>query len=78
MSPTFTSESGYRFGIFSNEESRMHVHAYKESSSAKIWLEPSVELAESKGFSQKELHQLVKIVKKNQDDFKAKYRAHIG
>jgi hypothetical protein len=78
MSPIFKNENGYRFSIFSNEENRIHVHVYKEKSSAKIWLEPSVEIAENKGFSRKELKQIIKIVKENEEDFKTKYRAHIG
>jgi hypothetical protein len=77
MSPTFKNESGYRFSIFSNEEIRMHVHVYKENSSAKVWLEPCVELAENKGFSAKEVSKIVKIVADNEEEFKAKYQAHI-
>jgi hypothetical protein len=78
MSPTFKNENGYRFGIFSNEEKRMHVHAYRENNHAKIWLEPTVEVAENNGFSKKDLTKIVKIVKENESDFKAQYRAHIG
>jgi len=78
VSPIFKSENGYRFSIFSNEEKRMHVHVYKEKNHAKIWLEPIVELAENKGFSEKELNYIFKVVKENEDDFKTKYRAHIG
>jgi len=56
----------------------MHIHVYKENSSAKVWLEPTVELAENNGFSKKELSKIVTLVKKNESDFKSKYRAHIG
>ncbi len=56
----------------------MHVHVYKGNSSAKVWLEPAVELVESKGFSDKELKKIIAIVKENENDFKSKYRAHIG
>jgi hypothetical protein len=78
MSPTFKSEKGFRFSIFSNEENRMHVHVFKDSNNAKIWLEPVLELAENSGFTEKEVKKIMKIVSKNEDDFKAKYRAHIG
>ena len=78
MSPIFKNENGYRFSVFSNEESRMHVHVFKQSNSAKVWLEPIVELAENKGFSQKEMKKTLLIVKQNEENFKAKYRAHIG
>ena len=78
MSPLFKSEKGYRFSIFSNEESRMHVHVFKNTNSAKVWLEPTVEFSENKGFSENEMRQIIKIVKKNEDNFKAKYKAHIS
>jgi len=78
MSPTFKSEKGFRFSIFSNEENRMHVHVFKDDNNAKIWLEPVLELAENKGFSEKELKKIMTIVTENEDDFKAKYRAHIS
>ena len=77
MSPLFKSEKGYRFSIFSNEENRMHVHIFKDANSAKVWLEPVVELSENKGFSEIEMRQIMKIVKKNEDNFKTKYKAHI-
>lgn len=55
MSPAFIIEKGYKFSIFSNEEKRMHVHVFKDNNSAKVWLEPIVELADSRGFSEMEL-----------------------
>jgi hypothetical protein len=78
MSPTFKIESGYRFSIFSNEENRIHVHVFKENNSAKIWLEPIVELAENKGFPKNEVNKIIKIVLENEEEFKTKYREHIG
>jgi hypothetical protein len=78
MSPTFKSEKGYRFHIWSNEESRMHVHVSKDDNSAKVWLEPSIEIAENKGFSEKELNKIIKIVSENENEFKSKFREHIG
>jgi len=77
MSPTFRNEKGYRFSVFSNEENRMHVHVFNGNNSAKVWLEPVVELAENKRFSEKELKKILSIVKENEEDFKAKYKAHI-
>ena len=64
MSPIFKNVNGYRFSIFSNEEKRMHVHVFKDNHHAKIWLEPIVELAENKGFTEKELSNIIKIIKK--------------
>jgi len=78
MSPTFKNEKGYRFSIFSNEENRMHVHVFKDMNSAKIWIEPIIEIAENKGFSNKEIKMIITITKENEKEFKEKYRAHIG
>ena len=78
MTPTFRNENGYRFSVFSNEENRMHIHVFKESNTAKIWLEPTIEIAENKRFTEKELKKILLIVKENEEDFKAKFKAHIG
>ncbi|GHT33286.1 hypothetical protein FACS189434_07030 [Bacteroidia bacterium] len=78
MSPTFKTDGTTRYSIFSNEENRMHIHIYQNNKQAKVWLEPIVELAENKGFSTTELNKIIKTVKENEDDFKAKYKAHIG
>jgi hypothetical protein len=78
MSPTLKNENGYKFYIWSNEENRIHVHVNKEDKTAKIWIEPMVEVAENKGFSTKELNTILKIVQENEIEFKAKYRTHIG
>ena len=78
MSPTFKTDGAMRYSIFSNEENRMHVHVYLGSKQAKVWLEPMVEFAENKGFSKTELNKIIKTVKENENDFKAKYKAHIS
>lgn len=54
MSPVFRREDGYCFKIFSNEEERRHIHVVKADCEAKFWLEPSVELAENYGFTNKD------------------------
>jgi hypothetical protein len=36
-----------------------------------------VELAENKGFSEKELSKIIKMVADNEEEFKTKYRAYI-
>jgi len=78
MSPKFLLENGFVFKIFSLEEDRMHVHVIKAEKSAKFWLEPDIELAKNNGFSSKELSVIQTIISNNGDDFKAKYKAHIG
>jgi hypothetical protein len=78
MSPTFKRERGYTFKIYSNEELRMHVHVISGDCSAKIWLEPKVELAENDGFANYEINKIIKLVEENADDFKQQYQHHIG
>ncbi|MDR1343272.1 MAG: DUF4160 domain-containing protein [Prevotellaceae bacterium] len=78
MSPTFKNKDGYKFFVWSNEENRIHVHVNKGNSNAKVWMEPEIEISENKGFSKKELSVILKTVKENEIEFKAKYRAHIG
>ena len=78
MSPKFLLENGYVFKIFSLEEERMHIHVTKAEKTAKFWLEPEIELAKNNGFSTKELSAIQLIIEQNGDDFKSKYKAHIG
>lgn len=78
MSPVFGRESGYVFKIFSNEEERKHIHVMGNGHEAKFWLEPKIELAKNKGFSETELNEIYKIIKKNEKRFREQYQQHIG
>lgn len=78
MSPTFLKEKGYAFKIYSNEEERMHIHVVREEKEAKIWLEPTVEVAYKGDFSQHEIFKIQKIVEVYADYFKKQYQLHIG
>lgn len=76
MSPTFRQQNGYTFKIFSNEEERMHVHVLKEASEAKIWLQPTIEVAHNHGFSTHEMTQILN--EEYGEQFKQMYARHIG
>ena len=78
MSPIFKHERGYTFRIFSNEEERMHIHVMKDHCEAKVWLEPTIELADNDGFAQHEINQIIKIVQLYADNFRDQYKRHIG
>lgn len=78
MSPKFLTQDGYVFKIFSLEEDRMHIHVVNAEKTAKFWLEPEIGLAKNNGFSSKELSTIQKIIVSNADDFKSRYKAHIG
>ena len=78
MSPKFLTQDGFVFKIFSLEEDRMHIHVVSAERSAKFWLEPRIELAKNSGFNSKELSTIQRIIEQNADDFKSRYKAHIG
>lgn len=78
MSPKFKEYNGYVFKIFSNEEPRVHIHIIKAENEAKYWLEPQIELAENYGFSNKDLKNIEEILELYGDEFKTKFRRHIG
>jgi len=78
MSPTFKKERGYTFKIYSNEEERIHIHVMKDDDEAKFWLEPHIELAQNYGFSSQEINEISKIIESYANDFREKYKQHIG
>ena len=56
----------------------MHIHVIKEDKEAKIWLEPTVEVAYKGDFSQHEINQIQQIVEEDADFLKEQYQLHIG
>ncbi|ADV44186.1 DUF4160 domain-containing protein [Bacteroides helcogenes] len=78
MNLIFRRKDGYCFKIFSNEEERRHIHVVKADCEAKFWLEPSVELAENYGFTNKDLKKITQILERYGDEFKRRFTEHIG
>lgn len=78
MSPKFRLQDGYVFKIYSNEETRKHIHVVKAEREAKFWLEPEIELAENFGFHSKELKDITLIIKEHGNEFKRQFAAHTG
>ena len=76
MSPTVFRWKDYRFFFFSREEERMHVHVYCPEGEAKLWLEPEVDVARSHGLSERQLSELVRVVKERSDDIRDSWRVH--
>lgn len=65
--PTVLRLIGFRFFFYSNEGNEPpHIHIEKADAVAKFWLN-EVELAESYGFSAKEINQLRKMVLENRE-----------
>ncbi|RTQ53223.1 DUF4160 domain-containing protein [Hymenobacter gummosus] len=64
--PTVLRIAGFRFFFYSNEGSEPpHIHVERGDEAAKFWLEP-VELADSIGFSAKEINLLRRLVIEHQ------------
>ncbi len=76
MSPTVFKYKNYRFFFFSNEEARMHVHVASPEGEAKFWIEPLVALADYKGFSERRLRELEKVVKNHVKEIAQMWKAH--
>ena len=62
--------------FFSREESRMHVHVQSQHGEAKFWLEPSIEIAQHTGISQREINEAIKLVKENEDEIRSSWYRH--
>ena len=74
MSPTILREKGFRFFFYSNEGLEPpHIHVVKGGNEAKIWLTPTVSVAENYGFSRKELNTILSIVEANLKRFLEEY-----
>ncbi|MGM0531663.1 MAG: DUF4160 domain-containing protein [Bacteroidota bacterium] len=76
MSPTVLRIRGYRFFFFSREETRKHIHVYCEKGEAKIWLEPLIEIAHNYRLQEKDINEIVAIVKENKNEFIKSWEKH--
>jgi len=76
MSPTVFRYRGYRFFIFSREETRMHVHVYCADGEAKFWLTPNVSLAQNYGLSKSQINELIKIIEERQNEISDAWGDH--
>jgi len=66
--PTILKLNGYRFFFFSNEHIPKHIHIQKQQKYAKIDIE-SLQILDNYKFNSKELNEILKIVKENQQKF---------
>ncbi|MDR4988071.1 MAG: DUF4160 domain-containing protein [Bacteroidales bacterium] len=78
MSPTVFRYQNYRFFFFSREENRQHIHVISPDGEAKFWMKPNAELAQSVGFSKKELNKLTEIIKEKKDEINQSWENHFG
>jgi len=78
MSPTVFREGGFRFYFFSREEPRMHVHVQGQNGEAKFWLEPTIEIAQHTGLSQREITEALHLVQEHENDIRNAWRKHFN
>lgn len=76
--PTVFREKGYRFYFFSREESRCHIHVSSEKGEAKIWMEPEIKVAETAGFNDNDVRQILAIVSERKEEINEKWNKHFS
>jgi Domain of unknown function (DUF4160) len=70
---------GIKFFFFSNEgdpREPVHVHVRKDTSLAKFWLRPTVQLADSYGFSSRELNRIARIIENRISEIEEAWNEH--
>ncbi|HEX8294771.1 MAG TPA: DUF4160 domain-containing protein [Chthoniobacteraceae bacterium] len=70
---------GFRFFFFSREgnEAR-HIHVQQAERYAKFWLEPLLELAESRGFHNSDLRELRFLIEEHREEFIVAWDEHFN
>ncbi len=79
--PVVFRHNGARFHFFSNEGSPrepVRIHVLRGDCEAKLWVEPDVSVAESFGFTRRELTELTRIVLERRDEIKRDWHEHFG
>ena len=56
----------------------MHVHVLGDDGEAKIWMEPTVELARSAGLSWPQLGIALSLAEERHDEVRTAWRQHFG
>ena len=76
--PTVLGVRGHRFFFYSRESNEPpHIHVQTAERAAKFWLEP-VALARARGYNQRELGQLARIVEDNRALFLEAWHDHFN
>ena len=78
MSPRAIFISGFDFFFYSKEEERKHIHVEKGEKSAKVWLEPTIEVATNYGFTSKEIRFIIQTIQENEQLINEKWNYHFG
>jgi hypothetical protein len=76
MSPTIFRDGRFRFFFFSREEPRMHVHVVSADGEAKFWIEPTIELAQNYGLSNKDIAAAKALTQEHEHDIRDAWKKH--
>lgn len=75
MSPEIARKGQYKLSIWSQEEDRMHVHVrHRDGRTAKVWIEPEIEIEKEGDFKNHELNVILKLCREYENDIKAVWR----
>ena len=78
MSPRVLLIQGYDFFFYSKEENRKHIHVEKGENEAKVWLEPTIEIAYNYGFSPREIKFILQIIERHEREIHKRWNKHFG
>ncbi len=74
--PTILVVGPYRFFFYSSDAAEpVHIHVQSGNSSAKFWLNPA-RLQSSKGFNERQIRQMLKLVEKHSPFFERKWHEY--
>ena len=79
--PVVFRYKGIRFVFYSNEgdpREPVHIHAESPEGRAKFWLYPEVAVADSGGFTRRQLSEMIEVVKLHQDEIKRAWNEHFS
>ena len=74
--PTVLRVKGFRFFVFSREESRKHIHICSANGEAKFWIFPEIELARNCRYTRKELKEIENIIEENYEHINQAWNKH--
>lgn len=79
--PVVFRSGNLTFFFYSNEgdpREPVHIHVRRAGAEAKIWLEPAIGLASSRGFNSRELSVIIKEVISNRNLIKSTWNDYFG
>ncbi|CDN48768.1 Hypothetical protein NGAL_HAMBI2427_46360 [Neorhizobium galegae bv. orientalis] len=79
--PIVFRSGALKFYFYSNEgdpREPVHIHVRGGSANAKIWLEPTIGVAESDGFNSRDLSAIIRLVIDNRSLIKRAWHEHFG